>query len=189
MSFAWYSVRLEIRAPADEREVMVDDDAADELMALLEDHDGVVSSGTGSWSATISTQALGAVEAAISGSGLIEKMAANADMPAWPVVRAEAIRQDVLDAENKRPTLPELVSAPEAADILGVSPQRVHELAAGKAGFPEPVYELRTGKLWLRDAIEAFGRRWERKRGRPAKGVLTARPSTAGRAIGRLARS
>jgi hypothetical protein len=96
-------------------------------------------------------------------------MAANADMPAWPVVRAEAIRQDVLEAENRRPTLPELVSAPEAADILGVSSQRVHELAAGKADFPEPVYELRTGKLWLRDAIEAFGRRWERKPGRPSK--------------------
>jgi hypothetical protein len=169
MSFAWYSVRLETRAPADERVVTVDDGAADELMALLEEHDGVVSSGTGSWSATISTQASDAVEATVSGSGLIEKMAANADMPAWPVARAEATRQDVLEAENRRPTLPELVSAPEAADILGLSSQRVHELAATKAGFPVPLYELRTGKLWLRDAIEAFGRRWERKPGRPSK--------------------
>ena len=178
MSFAWYSVRLETRAPADEREVTVDDHAVDELMALLEEHDGVVSSGTGSWSATISTRADGTVEATIAGSSLIEKMAAKADMPAWPVVRAEAIRQDVLDAENGRLTLPELVSAPEAAEILGVSSQRVHELAAGKAGFPEPLYELRTGKLWLRDAIDAFGRRWERKPGRPSKGALPARPST-----------
>ncbi len=102
------------------------------------------------------------------------KMADKADMPAWPVVRAEAIRQDVLEAENSRPTLPELVSAPEAADILGVSPQRVHELAASKADFPEPMYELRTGKLWLRDAIEAFGRRWERKPGRPSKATSAA---------------
>jgi hypothetical protein len=174
MSVVWYSVRLETRAPVGERDIAVDDGAADELMALLEDHDGVVSSGTGSWSATISTQASGAVEATVYGSGLIEKMAGKADMPAWPVVRAEAIRQDALEAENSRPTLPELVSAPEAADILGVSSQRVHELAASKAEFPEPMYELRTGKLWLRDAIEAFGRRWERKPGRPSKAVLTA---------------
>lgn len=173
MSVAWYSVRLETRAPAGEHHITVDDDAADELMALLEDHDGVVSSGTGSWSATISTPAAGAVEATVHGSGLIEKMASKAGMPPWPVVRAEAIRQDVLDAENSRPTLPELVSAPEAADILGVSSQRVHELAASKADFPEPMYELRTGKLWLRDAIEAFERRWERRPGRPSKPVPT----------------
>jgi hypothetical protein len=168
MSFAWYSVRLETRAPAEERDVAVDDDAADTLMSLLEDHDGIVSSGTGSWSAIISVQEPGAAEAVAYGSSLIEKMAIKAGVPTWPVVRAEAIRQDVLDAENSRPTLPELVSAPEAAEILGVSSQRLHELATGKAGFPEPIYELRTGKLWLRDAIEAFGHRWERKPGRPS---------------------
>jgi hypothetical protein len=50
-----------------------------------------------------------------------------------------------------------------------VSTQRLHELATGKAGFPEPIYELRTGKLWLRSAIEAFGRQWERKPGRPRR--------------------
>lgn len=107
-------------------------------------------------------------------------MAGQADMPAWPVVRVEAIRQDVLEVENSRPTLPELVSAPEVADILGVSSQRVHELAANKADFPEPVYELRTGKVWLRDAIEAFGRRWERKPGRPSKAVAAAQSSSDG---------
>jgi hypothetical protein len=170
MGFTWYSVRLETLAPAEEREVVADDDATDELMAMLEDHDGVVSSGQGSWSATISAQAPGAAEAVAYGSGLIEKLAVKADMPTWPVVRAEAVRQDVLDAENSRPTLPELVSAPEAADILGVSSQRLHELASGKAGFPEPMYELRTGKLWLRGAIEAFGRRWDPKPGRPRQG-------------------
>lgn len=31
-------------------------------------------------------------------------------MPSWPFARAEAVRQDVLDAENAKPTLPELVS-------------------------------------------------------------------------------
>jgi hypothetical protein len=56
-------------------------------------------------------------------------------MPSWPSVRGEATRQDVLDEDNARPTLPELVSAPEAAEILGVSPQRVHELASSP-GFP-----------------------------------------------------
>src|SRR5260370_23254567 len=108
MSVAWYSVRLETRAPAAAREVTVDDGAADELMALLEDHDGVVSSGTGSWSAAISTQASDAVEATVHGSSLIEKMAGKADMPAWPVVRPGAIPHDGLEAANKPPPPPEL---------------------------------------------------------------------------------
>jgi len=60
-------------------------------------------------------------------------MAVKAGMPSWPSVRGEATRQDVLDEDNARPTLPELVSAPEAAEILGVSPQRVHEFAAAGA--------------------------------------------------------
>jgi hypothetical protein len=33
------------------------------------------------------------------------------------------LKGNVLDAENAKPTLPELVSVPEAAEILGVSPQ------------------------------------------------------------------
>jgi hypothetical protein len=169
MSYDWYSVRMETRAPAGERGVIIDDGAADDLMAFLEDHDGIVSAGTDSWSAIISVEAPGAMQAVFYGIGTIGKFAVKAGMPSWPVVRTEAVRQDVLDAENRRPTLPEIVSAPEAADILGVSPQRVHELAASKAGFPEPMYELRTGKLWLRDAIEAFARRWDRKPGRPPK--------------------
>jgi hypothetical protein len=97
-------------------------------------------------------------------------------MPSWPIARAEAVRQDVLDAENARPTLPELVSVPEAAEILGVSPQRVRELTVTNPGFPEPMYELRTGKLWLRDAIDVFARR-DRKPGRPPK-TQTALPET-----------
>lgn len=105
----------------------------------------------------------------MSGSPLVQKLACKAGMPDWPLVRAEAVLQDVLDAANARPTLPELVSLPEAAELLGVSPQRVRELSVNNAGFPAPMYELRTGKLWLKDAISVFAQRWERKPGRPRK--------------------
>jgi hypothetical protein len=96
-------------------------------------------------------------------------MAAKSGMPDWPLVKSEVVRQDVADEELAQPTMPELVSAPEAADILGVSTQRVHELARG-AGFPEPVYVLKTGKLWLRSAMEAYAVRRPRKPGRRARG-------------------
>jgi hypothetical protein len=175
MTCDWYSVRVETRSPANSSNLMPDETAADTLMELLEDCDGIVSYGTGSWEATISLEASDAGDAAAIGTNFIGQMAIKADMPSWTVVRAEAVRQDVLDAENARPRLPELVSAPEAAEILGVSPQRLHELAAGHAAFPEPMYELRTGKLWLRDAIDAFARRWERKPGRPRRPTASAR--------------
>ena len=165
----WFSVHMSTRAPETligEAELDV---AGDRLMDLLAAHDGVVSVGGGAWSATVSVQAEQARSAADMGGALIEARAAEAGLPGWPVVRLEAVRHDVLDAENERPTLPVLVSAPEAAELLGVSAQRVHELATDHASFPEAVYELRTGKLWLRDAIITFGQRWERRPGRPRK--------------------
>jgi len=125
-------------------------------------------------------RAAGAADAAALGASLIASMAEKAGMPPWPQVRAEAALKDLVDAENAKPTLPELVSVPEAAEILGVSHQRVRELAADGRGFPTPVYELKTGKLWLRAAIVAFAERRQLRPGRPSKGaVLRERVTSA----------
>ncbi len=163
----WYSVYVETRAPAGTSAVAAEN-AADTLLDLLMDNSGTVSASDISWAARVSVLAFDAREAADTGVTLIQRMAVKAGMPSWPPVRAEATRQDVLDEDNARPTLPLLVSAPEAAEILGVSPQRVHELASSP-GFPEPMYELRTGRLWLESAIRAFAERRQRRPGRPRK--------------------
>jgi hypothetical protein len=165
-----FSVRVETRAPRDNRYV-ADDAAADELMDLLEDYDGVVSFGAQSWDAVITIPAASPREAATAGARLVEELAAKAGMPVWPAVRVEAIRQDVLAEQLDRPLLPDLVSTPEAADILGVSPQRLHQIAGENSDFPEPAYELRAGKLWLRPAVQAFAER-KRRPGRPCKAVM-----------------
>ncbi|SDU79636.1 hypothetical protein SAMN04488563_6037 [Jiangella alkaliphila] len=121
------------------------------------------------WSATVTFDAYtlhGARDRAVS------EILAAADrfrLPTAPVVRVEAVRKDVRDAELERPTLPDLVSGPEAAEILGVSRQRVHQLAHEHPDFPEPAYQLGVGSLWLRAGVAAFGERWERRAGRPAK--------------------
>jgi hypothetical protein len=125
-----FSVRVETRAPRDARDVLPDD-AADELMDRLADYDGVVSSGSRSWDATVTIAAINPHQAAEEGTQIIEYWAAKSGLPSWPAVRIEAIRQDVLAEQLERPTLPDLVSAPEAADILGVRPQRLHQLADG----------------------------------------------------------
>ena len=134
MTGIWYSVYAEALAPPGWT-APADEDAADALTDLLEEHSGVVSAGAASWGATVSVPASDVREAAEHGASLIERMAHKAGMPSWPLVRAEAVREDVLEADNARPTLPELVSVPEAAEILGVSQQRVRELSRAR-GFP-----------------------------------------------------
>lgn len=63
----------------------------------------------------------------------------------------------------------ELASGREAATILGISRQRVHQLATQHPLFPAPVAQLASGSIWLRADIEEFARVWTRKPGRPVK--------------------
>jgi predicted DNA-binding transcriptional regulator AlpA len=57
--------------------------------------------------------------------------------------------------------IPPLAGPAEIASMLGVSRQRVTQLAA-HPDFPRPVAELSMGKVWLRSDIET----WAAKRGR-----------------------
>jgi hypothetical protein len=159
---------MEARAPSAAPVFVSHDSASDHFMQLLVAFDGIVSADERSWAATVSVDAVSPLDAAFAASETVRRMAEKAGMPAWPIVRTEVVRQDVLHAENEAPRLPDIVSVPEVAVILDVSRQRVHELAR-HTGFPEPVYELPTGRLWLRAAVEAFAQRWERKPGRPRK--------------------
>ncbi|MFI9812272.1 hypothetical protein [Saccharothrix variisporea] len=85
---------------------------------------------------------------------------------------------EAYEAEALRPDIPELVSAADAADILGISRQRVHQLMTSNVKFPAPVARVATGPLWTRAAIEWFDSVWERKAGRPAKlAPVTSAPS------------
>lgn len=55
-------------------------------------------------------------------------------------------------------TVPELVGTHEVAQMLGVSRQRVLQLAATK-GFPKPVASLKAGLIWERAAIHDWMQR------------------------------
>jgi hypothetical protein len=72
----------------------------------------------------------------------------------------------------KAPTMPELMSAAEIADALGVRRQRVHQLRQ-MASFPAPLAELRGGAVWDAAAVRKFAEGWERKPGRPQTKVTT----------------
>jgi predicted DNA-binding transcriptional regulator AlpA len=66
-----------------------------------------------------------------------------------------------------------LAGAHEVRELLGVSRQRVYQLAA-RADFPKPIATLAQGKLWLLGDIEQWmtARRLPRARRKPLKSEL-----------------
>lgn len=69
---------------------------------------------------------------------------------------------------------PRYVGAHEIRDMLGVSRQRVYQLAA-QPGFPRPVSTLAQGKIWLITDVETWIsiHRTVPRDGRPKPGVLS----------------
>jgi predicted DNA-binding transcriptional regulator AlpA len=56
----------------------------------------------------------------------------------------------------------DLVGAQEIAELLGITRQRVGQLARTDPSFPKPVAEVAAGRIWERDDVE----RWARETGR-----------------------
>lgn len=56
----------------------------------------------------------------------------------------------------------DLLGRKEAAQLLGISTQRLAQILESHADFPNPVAELSAGKIWLRGDVEA----WAAKNGR-----------------------
>ena len=99
----WFYVRAEAWAPGGQRPVPINDIPADALMELLEPHHGIVSCGGRLWSVAVSVEEPDLVQAVAAGTGIIMRLAQQAGMPQWPLVRVEAMRDDVLNEEISRP--------------------------------------------------------------------------------------
>nr|WP_264025532.1 hypothetical protein [Mycolicibacterium pyrenivorans] len=99
-----------------------------------------------------------------------------------PPIGVETITEDEQQRRADEPTLPELMSAAEIAEELGVARQRVHQLRS-TAAFPSPLAELRGGAIWDAAAVRKFAHDWERKPGRPRQSRRTAYRKPDGRLI------
>jgi predicted DNA-binding transcriptional regulator AlpA len=51
----------------------------------------------------------------------------------------------------------------EVAELLGVSKQRAHQIA-DDPGFPSPLAEDARGRVWSRDEVQAWAKRWRREK-------------------------
>jgi len=102
----------------------------------------------------------------------------KAKLPDWPIIHVELMTVEDQQAALAEPTFPDILGVTEAAQLLGVSRQRLAQLAS-RDDFPEPMVRLAAGPVWLRSSIEWFERRWLRKPGRPAKPAKPAQRSMA----------
>lgn len=85
------------------------------------------------------------------------------------VVDLRVCTPELYAAEALRPDTPELLAAADVAEVLGVSRQRVHQLATEQPRFPAPYLRLGSGPIWTRPSIEHFAAQWDRRPGRPAR--------------------
>jgi hypothetical protein len=114
----------------------------------------------------------------VSGDFLMVDAVAKMAIEVGHVVMAEPTGMEIVrEVEWRRraeaPTIPELMSAAEIADALGVSRQRVHKLRQ-LATFPLPLAELRGGAVWDAVAVRKFAENWKRKPGRPSANAAPA---------------
>jgi hypothetical protein len=140
------------------------------------------------WSVQLAIEdAASAEDAAQRGTSAALQAAQKAGLPAWPVVKVEATRWDIFEAEVDRPNYPELVGVAELAELCRVSRQRASTLAR-HSSFPEPLAELASGPVWDLRVVERFVRDWPRRPGRPAKSTSTATVIAAQQVFARAAR-
>lgn len=143
---------------------------SDELLGhvgeQLSDNGAAVAGQESHLSVVLTIEAETVFDAGQSGYDLVLEAVEEAGVEVEATLGVEAITAEEADRRLAEPAIPALVAAADAADLLGVSRQRIHQLRGEDVGFPEPVDELKQGPLWTRASIEAFGR--DRKpRGRP----------------------
>lgn len=85
------------------------------------------------------------------------------------IIALSVLTMDDYQRQRIRPDAQSLVGKSEIARALGVTPQRVDELARTHPDFPAPVTRLRMGSVYTSASIDAFVDSWVRRPGRPRK--------------------
>jgi len=141
----------------------------DSLAGYAEGWDGTVANRAGGagFAVTVDLMAASPVQAIDVAIAWIAKgVSTCCDVTDVELVDARACDPDIYQAEALKPDTPELASAADAAVILGVTRQRVHQLVTEHPRFPAPYARLATGPIWTVPTIEHFRDTWDRRPGR-----------------------
>ncbi|WP_331731772.1 hypothetical protein [Streptomyces sp. NBC_00073] len=151
-------------------------DAPDDLYDDLHDrlataHPAVGTAPNGNLSVRIFVEASTARQAIDTGLKTVSAALKDLDVTA-PVVGVEAVTEAELDRRNAEKDIPALAGVGEIAELFGVTRGRAGQLTK-RDDFPPAVTHLKSGPVYVKEQVQAFGERWDRRGGRPPKPVLT----------------
>ena len=136
------------------------EDLVDELMSSLEQYHPAVGTSPRGWlEVRISLPAESLAQACVTATALVETFTGAA------AIAAEVMTETEFDARQGFASEPELISAGQAAKILGVSTERVRQLAVAHRIQSVPVGGRRN---YVRSSVEALATK-DRPGGRPRK--------------------
>lgn len=152
-----YNATVEVAVKGDQ----VDDDVVDALMEQLATHHGAVGTSPRGWlEARISLPAENLTQACVTAAAVVESAAGAAAIACEVMTEEEYAAREGFTAE------PDIVASSEVAVILGVSTERVRQLAA--AGQLQEIPTAGRGKVFSRSSVEALAAK-DRRGGRPRK--------------------
>lgn len=157
-----WSVLIETEAIAGEQPV--DFDRIEELLDILGPYSPSATYSANRYGCRFAVEQptwLAAVDTAVM---LWQEASQKADLPDWPVILFEVTASSALEASLEEPNFPQLLGVGEVARLVGVSKQRVSELARGR-NWPRPVVTLSSGPVWLESTIRQFVAQWDRRPG------------------------
>lgn len=150
-----WAVTVDLRTEAD----LVDDDVDTLIDTLHPDYGAALAVGGNTVSATMTIEGPRTITAAANRARqLLGDALAGLGHTVTEEVSLEAMTTAEQDRRLDEPFLPPLAGVAEAAETLGVSKQRIYQLASDNPRFPDPVLDLRMGPVWLKASIEAFAR-------------------------------
>jgi len=121
------------------------------LEQLLEHH-AVITHGRGLLGVTFTVEAHSPIQAVEIAQEILSTALNSKPLD---VDRIEAITEERQERELEQSNLPDLVGLAEIAEMANTTRQRVFQMTANK-GFPAALLELRSGRLWLRPAIQSY---------------------------------
>jgi len=160
----WY---VEIAARSGRTLSPAETEQAEDLVGVLAAHGAAVAIGGKDVRISLTVTAPRSEAGHAKAVRLVEKALAEAGLSHLRIAAALVRSEGEMDEDLARPTLPKLMGVAEVARRLGVSRQRVSELARRK-GFPAPVAKLAAGPVWLESSVARFASEWTRKPGRQA---------------------
>ena len=148
----------------------LDDGQLDRVLTALHDHEAAIERGGVALSVALSvpTSLANPVRAGAWGVRAVTRavVGAGGRVARWRGVEALTDDEATTRLTEAPPILPELVGTAMAAEILGVTRQRVIQMCRQDPRFPAPVSEVRAYRVWTRASIEAFDEVRNRKQGR-----------------------